>query len=125
MATVSLSLAAPSVKVREREVESCENGEKARVLHGAEGGGGEGALAGEVEGEESGEECVSDVEPSPAEEEQRRSPQRGAAGGVDLEIREPEAGGGAFAAQGRARRDGRRRFQDGGKVGQLDEGAAL
>jgi len=45
---------------------------------------------------------------------------------VDREIREPEAGGGLVAVEGGARRDRRRRFEDGGEVGPVDEeGTAL
>ena len=105
----------------EREWQSGKNGEKAGFLHGPEGGGGEGAVAGAVEGEEPREEWVPHVEPAAAEEGRPS----GAAGAVDLEIREPEAGGGPVAAQGGPRRNGRRRFEDGGEVGPVDEGPAL
>lgn len=97
------------------------NGEKTGLLHGVKRGGGERTVAWEVEDEESGEECVAHVQLAQTEEEPSRGPTRS----VDFEIRELEAAGGIVAAQGRPRRGRRWRFEDGGKVGPLDEGPAL
>lgn len=101
----------------------CENGEEAGFLFGAEGGGCQRVVAGEVKGEESGEKWVTHVELAAAEEE---GPPQCAAGDVDSEIRELEAAGGLVAVEGRSRRHGRRGFKDGRKVGTVDEdGPAL
>lgn len=83
--------------------QSRKNGAEARVLLRAQRRGGSRAVAGALTRQEPGKELIADVLAAAAATEAPRA----AAGALHREIGQPEARGGAFAAEGRARRNGR------------------
>lgn len=98
--------------------QSRKNGAEARVLLRAQRRGGSRPVAGAVTRQEPGQELIADVVAAAAETEAPRA----AAGALHREIGQPEAHGGALAAEGGTRRNRRARLHARrGKVGPVDE----